>query len=248
MASVLKVLLEFLRALRSAGNYIKRFPGCCALILAFLGRRWKMLRRLWDGKPGAFRKPRPTEPPIPGRRTKIRSALDGSADSSLREYVVAASSIPGSASPASLQERASPEMRERGAATPPGGISPSPPASHVEHHHNERTSTNQSPESVDDRSSSDSSDRLPIIIRSSSREPLRAAVGQPSRRPFVPDVIHERPSQLSLPLSQAAMSEFILLEGRFLQLIHSGQVPRYEKHITMQVINLLYRTQCPYIW
>jgi len=240
MASVLKVLLEFLRALRSAGNYIKRSSGCCALILAFLVRRWKILRRSWDGKP------RPTEPPIPGRRTKIRSALDGSADSGLREYVVAASSTPGSANPASLQERASPETRERGAATPPGGISPSPPASHVAHHHN--TSSNQSPESVNDRSSSDSSDRLPIIIRSSSREPLRAAVGQPSRRPFVPDVIHERPSQLSLPLSAMSEDAFFLPEGRFVQLMHSDQVPRYAKHITMQVINLLYRTQCPYIW
>jgi len=243
MASIFQTILDFLRVLRSARNYIKRF----SVILALLGRRLRTLWRSWDRKTGAFRKYSPAGPPCPGTKAAIRSALGGSGDPGGCE--LGASSVPSSASFPSLQERAGSETREAGATTPPGGISASPPASRITAgHHNERTHSNQSRERFSSQSDSSHSDRLPDIIRSSSREPLRAAVGQPSRRstasrhplehePVSPltgmaNVIHEEPLHRSSTTSPA-MSAYFLPEGRILQLIHSTQLPRHATRITV---------------
>ena len=45
----------------------------------------------------------------------------------------------------------------------------------------------------------------------------------------------DSPTHLFVSSVDSVASEFVVLEGRFLQLIHSEQVPRYTKHVTMQV-------------
>jgi hypothetical protein len=236
MASIFQTLIDLLRVLCSPRNYIK----CFYVILALLGRGLRTLWRSWDRKTGAFRKYSPAGPPCPGTKAEVRSVLGGSGD--LGRCQLGASSVPASASFPGLQERAASETREAGAttSTPAGGFSASPPAT--------RAPSKQSRESFSSQRDSSHSDRLPDIIRSSSREPLRAAVGQPSRRstagrhpldhepvsPFsgMENVIHEEPLHRSSTTSPA-MSEYFLPEGRFLQLIHSDQLPRYARRITV---------------
>ena len=96
MAAVLKAL-EFLRILRDyCIKYIKRFPCRGASLLAFLGRKLIVWWRFCLGKLGP---PKPTESPL-GTQTSSYSV----SGATVREYVIAASHVPPSASQPSLHE------------------------------------------------------------------------------------------------------------------------------------------------
>ena len=94
MASVLKVLLGFLRL---AGNYVLKFPGRRASILAVLGRKFRVLWYFGLGNPDMLRRPKP-----PNLSKASTYSVSGTS-AVLREHVVAASIVPGSAI---CQERA----------------------------------------------------------------------------------------------------------------------------------------------
>ncbi|KAI0296405.1 hypothetical protein BC826DRAFT_232845 [Russula brevipes] len=95
MASALQVILEFLRILRLAKDYIKRFPARYASHFSRLGRKLSELWRLWLGR-GTFRRRKPAEPSF----VRIgASQYSVSEDSIVKECVVAAASnVPASAS------------------------------------------------------------------------------------------------------------------------------------------------------
>src|SRR6266852_7016486 len=90
-----RVLLKFLRILRFVRDYIvSRAAGCWSLFTVFLVRRMSELRRSWNRKPaGTSRTPKTAEPLLPENRANSYSASGGSAV--LREYVVAANTVPG---------------------------------------------------------------------------------------------------------------------------------------------------------
>jgi hypothetical protein len=96
-----RALLKLLRILRFVRNYIvSRAEGIWSLFAAFLGRLMSEFRRSWNRKPGTSRNPRTAEPLLPGNCAISDLASGGLAI--LREYVVAASTVPGrlAASPA----------------------------------------------------------------------------------------------------------------------------------------------------
>jgi hypothetical protein len=94
MISMQRALLKLLRILRFVRDYIVGGAvGRWSLFIAFLGRRMSELRRSWNRKPGASRSPRAAEPLLPGNRASSDSVSGGSAV--LRDYVVAASTVPG---------------------------------------------------------------------------------------------------------------------------------------------------------
>src|ERR1700747_2132570 len=91
MISMQRILLKLLRILRFVRDYIVgRAAGCWTLFTAFLGHRMSELRRSRNRKPGTSGNPRAADQ---GNRTTSYSASGGSAV--LREYVVAASTVPG---------------------------------------------------------------------------------------------------------------------------------------------------------
>jgi hypothetical protein len=73
----------------------------------------------------------------------------------------------------------------------------------------------------------------PINLEPWTEEPT--AISSPTASSFVSSTDNFETASQRSTIASTAPSEFVLLEGRFLQLIHSGQVPRYEKDITMQV-------------
>ena len=185
MISMQRVLLKLLRILRFVKDYIVgRVAGRWSLFTAFLVRRISELRRSWDRKPGTSRNhPRAAEPLLPGNRASSYSVSGGSAV--LREYVVAASTVPGipgllAASTASFQEDAG----QSPASIP---LPPSPTTSiqaslfvhqpHPVYGRNRAagSSSNVSGSSAQSRASA----RLSTIVNSS--ELLHAPVNQPSR-------------------------------------------------------------------
>jgi hypothetical protein len=180
MASIFKVLLEFLRILRIARVHIQQFPGRWTSLLAFLGRKLNALWRCRHGKPGTLQRPKSSEPPFCGTRTSTYSVSGDSVVS--KEYVVAASTIPDSAN--------YPNMQERQTATVTIGIPPLTLASlSVDQLHAGNPSTLFEGRSLAHRSSgnlsnvsiqSRASDRYSIITN--SLESTRVtAVGQPSQ-------------------------------------------------------------------
>ena len=107
MTSMQRPLLRLLRILRFVRDHIVgRAAGSWSWFIAFLGRRMSEFRRSCGHKPGTSQNPTAADQLLPGRSY---SASGGSAV--LRDYVVAASTVPGplaasSASRASFQEDA----------------------------------------------------------------------------------------------------------------------------------------------
>jgi hypothetical protein len=184
MAPVLKVLLEFLRIIRFAKDYIKRFPGRGVSFFTLLGRK---LNAWWRFLFGKFGHPKPVERPSLETQASSHSISGGSAV--VKEYVVAASYVPPSASHPSLHEQAE---RHPTAVTHTVGAHPHPPVPaslsvDIPHAHNtphplagrtNRSSGNLSALSFQSRASAD---RFSVITN--SRDSLRATHGQPSRLP-----------------------------------------------------------------
>jgi hypothetical protein len=189
MAPVLNVLLEILRILRFARNCIKRFPGRGASLLALLGRKLSAWWRFWRGKSGSYGGRKPAKRPIVGTsEASSYSVSDGSAVAG--GYVVAASSVPPSASHPSLHERTDGQQQPATVVYSVGTHPPVIASLSVDHPygHNlpqslgtrglvNRSSGNLSAASIQSRAS----DRFSIIT--TSRDSLRATHGQPSRLP-----------------------------------------------------------------
>lgn len=91
-ALALKVLLEFLRTVRFARDYVERFPRRAASLLAFVGRKLNLWWRFWLGNLGSAGRPKPADRPFLGTEASSHSVSGGSAVA--REYVVAASFVP----------------------------------------------------------------------------------------------------------------------------------------------------------
>ncbi len=180
MAPVLKVLLEILRILRFARNYIKRFPGHGASLLASLGRKLTACWRFWCGKLGSYGGEKPVKRPFVGTEASSYSVSGSSAAAG--GYVVTASLVPASASHPSLHERTErpqPSTVEHPVGTHPpvvASLSVDNPYAHNLSHVN-RSSGNLSAASIQSRAS----DRFSIIT--TSRDSIRATHGQPSRLP-----------------------------------------------------------------
>jgi hypothetical protein len=188
MAPVLNVLLEILRILRFARDYIKRFPGRGAPLLALLSRKLTAWWRFWRGKLGSHGRRKSVKRPFVGTEASSSSVSGGSAV--VGGYVVAASYVPPSASRPNLHERTDGQQQQPATVVYP--VSTHPPvidSLSVDHPygHNppqslgtrgvNRSSGNLSAASIQSRAS----DRFSIIT--TSRDSLRATHGQPSRLP-----------------------------------------------------------------
>jgi hypothetical protein len=182
MAPALKVLLVFLRTIRFARDYIKRIPGCGASLLAPLCRVW---RRFWLRKSGSFGRPKPAERPVLGTEASSYSVSGGPA--AVREYVVAASSVPASSNHPGFHEHTDTQL-----ATVAQTVDVDPPivsGPSVDHTHSPNSSyprggssVNRSHGSLSDVSiRSRASERFSIITNSG--ESMRSPLGQPSRLP-----------------------------------------------------------------
>ena len=196
MVPVLKV--EFLRIIRIARHCIKRFPGCgvSLSLLAFLGHKLNTWWSFWLGK---FGRPKPAERPF--LRTEASSYSVSGGSRVAKEYVVAASSVPPSASHQSLHDQQT--ERQPATLTQTVGIDPpvlssqsvdhpyvsDPPGGpHLPQPLGGRSPLNRSAGNLSTVSIlSTSSDRYSVITN--SRESTRA-LGQPSR--------HRRSSGISI--------------------------------------------------
>jgi hypothetical protein len=247
MASLLRVFFEFLRRLCFPRDYTKCCSGHWVSFLAFIFRKLGLGRK----RPGTFRKTRSAEPSFPCEKEGTRGYSVLGSLTNFREYVVAASAVPTSASLTSLHERA---PGQTPTATPPGTITPTDPAT------GSVTADRAPPDFDIYRPGNLSSTNLSILSRASdrlsiltqSRELMGSRLSQPSRRPraiyrqfglgpklppsrSVPvpaDILEDAPLS---PTTSSVISDFYLPEGRFIALIHSDQVPRYSKDIKMQV-------------
>jgi hypothetical protein len=193
-----KIFLTFLSKLRFAGDYTKYCLGRLALLLAFLasasGRKFSKWWHSRSGKPGTSQLEtlKPAEPPFRGTEANSYSVSGGPA--TVKQYTVAASSVPASASLPSLHERVERQPDLATAAPMVDTRAVTPPAlanlpADLPHGHNplhslggrglvNLTSGNPSAASIQSRAS----DRFSIIT--TSRDSLRATHGQqPSRNP-----------------------------------------------------------------
>ena len=189
MAPVLK-LHKFLRIIRIARDYIKRFPARGASILAFFGRKLNRWCRFWLGIFG-HPTPKPAERQFGGPKASSSSVPGGFAAAG--ECVVAASYVPASASHPNLHEHDHTESQRCQPAQTADVYPPVLASNAVDHSPTlklkslnlpdplgggsfvNRSSDNLSVVSIHSRAS----DRHSIITN--SRESIRATLGQPSR-------------------------------------------------------------------
>jgi hypothetical protein len=204
-----KIFLTFLSKLRFARNYTKCCTGRLARpLLLFLasasGRKWWHSR---PGKPGTSHRDtlngKPADPPFLATEANSYSVSGGPAIP--KQYTVAASSVPASASLPSLHERVERQpatvapIVDTRVGTPPALANPL----------GGRGLVNRSSESLSAASiRSRASDRFSIII--TSRDSLRATHGQPSRNPvgfhrrFEHDPVNRRSASMGSTQSRAS--------------------------------------------
>jgi hypothetical protein len=274
-----RVLFKLLRILRFVRDYIiGRAAGRWSLYTAFLGRRISELRHSWNRKPGTSRNPRTAGPLLPENRASSYSTSGGSAV--LREYVVAASALPGrlaasSASLASFQEDSGrsasvppsptsstsihqphPPSGRHGTASSSGNLSGWSATTPYVHSHPHDTDEGRSPVVPPSSPSSLHGPLRPLTNRnmwSGSSTSINLSIQGPStasgslptltEESTAMDPAQSTPSYSAMDqpemasqhstITSSATSEFILPEGRFLQLIHSDQIPRYFGNVTM---------------
>jgi hypothetical protein len=226
MALALRALLELLRIIRIVRNCIRRFPDRGASLLAFLGRKLKLLNTWWRFRLEIFGRPKPAERRFLGTEASSYSAVAG-------EYVVAASYVPPSASHPSLHEHTERQPATVAQAAQTGSVHPpvlgtlsvnhpyvsNPPGGHPHLPDplggrsglGNRSTGNLSAVSIRSRAS----DRYSIITN--SRESIRSTHGQPSSRhprathhqfgrgpdpARVPSRSRERPTRPSTPATR----------------------------------------------
>jgi hypothetical protein len=181
------VLLKVLRILHLARCYIGRTSSRWTHFIALLGRKLTECWHQWLGKPGPSRNAKPAESSLPSNGAGHCSSASGG-PAVLREYVIAASEVPASAtrSQGSLRLQVGAEGQSPASTAPP---SPILATLSVEQSHSlnpyylvagnfaGRSSSNVSYASTQSRAS----ERRTRIT--SSREALHAPVGQPAELP-----------------------------------------------------------------
>jgi hypothetical protein len=192
MTTVPKAIPAFLRILRLARDYFPQFPGRWISLLSLLSRKLKLLWRIVQrhGWLGTLQSHKPSEPAFFGTRTSTYSESGGSAV--YKGYVIAASTVPESASHPNAQERAE-QVAPAAPALDAVTVTANPHThSHDAHEPNQPhtydlLNPNQSTSNLSTRTSvasfqsRASHDRYLAIT--GSHESLGAAVGQPSSRP-----------------------------------------------------------------
>ncbi|KAI9438684.1 hypothetical protein H4582DRAFT_1878298 [Lactarius indigo] len=178
MASILNLFRDIIYKLRSTRGFVRLFIRRCAWFLAFFGRRLGILR-LWDDRKrqGTFSKADQAKRSSPSTETNLEST---------GYVIVAASSVPASASQASLRDVSDATQQSQRAAsgtTPPSDRDHAKPsfASSFDARSRLRRRSTDSGSSVRSRSS----DRL-SIIQTHSRESSHVPVGQTTRFPRAP--------------------------------------------------------------
>ena len=185
MALFLNALLEILRILRFARDYIKRFPGRGASLWALLGRKLTALWRFWCGKLGSYGGRKPAKRPVVGTQASSSSHSVSGGSTVVGGYVVAASEVPQSASHPNLHERTDGQQPQQQQQLLPTIVHPA--GTHdtlsVGHHPlGTRGHVNRSSGNLSAASFHSASDRFSIIT--TSRDSIRAPTqGQPSRLP-----------------------------------------------------------------
>src|ERR1700679_2826739 len=99
----LKIFLTFLIKLRFAREYTKRFLGRLALLFFLARRKFGKWWHSRPGKPGTSQTLKPADPPF--LRTEANSHSVSGGQATVKQYTVAASSVPASASLPSLHQR-----------------------------------------------------------------------------------------------------------------------------------------------
>jgi len=187
MASILKVILQFLRTLHLARDYISHFPTRWVSLFTSLRRGLSIWWHFRLGRPGTLPRPKSPEPSFFGSRP---SGYSVSSDSTVpRECIISASTVPESVVYPNAQERAE---RQTATATPTGSIPPTstnPANLSVDHPHAPNQPTSVDGRVITNHSSgnlsavsiqSRASDRFSVITN--SHESIRAPpVGQPPR-------------------------------------------------------------------
>jgi hypothetical protein len=227
MIPMQQVLLKLLRILRFVRDYfVGRAARHWSLFAAFLGRRISEFRRSWNRKPGTSRHPRTAEPSLPRNRAGSYSASGGSAV--LREYVVAASTVPGrlaasSASLASLQEDS--EDARQSASVPPSPTT-SPPINLSVHQPHPLASFQE-----DARQSAS----VPPSPTTSTGTPTNLSVHQP-RPPYGRNRAASSSGSLSARSAQSRASERLsrIVNSRELLHVPVNQPPRPRRGIHRQ--------------
>ena len=181
MATVLRLFLDFLRRLCFTRGFIRQSFRRWTLVLAFLGRRLGVWRPPDHGNRGTFRRAEQTERLFLGTGANLHS----------KEYVIAASYAPASASHPNLLY-ASSAARQSPPATSSSTTLPAP-TNHTAEPRQDRaylasvfdTRIHRNRSSANLSSRSRASDRL-SIARTYSRESLHAPAGHPTRSPRAP--------------------------------------------------------------
>jgi hypothetical protein len=216
-----KIFLTFLSKLRFARDYTKCCLGRLALLLAFLasasGRKFSKWWHSRPGKPGTTSQTlKPADPPFLGTEANSYSVSGGPAI--VRQYTVAASSVPASASLPSLHERVERQpatvapIVDARVGTPPALANL--PAGHSRGHNPprplggrgfvNRSSGDLSAASIQSRAS------VRFSIITTSRDSLRATHGQPSPNPvgvhrqFGHDPVNRRSASMGSTQSRAS--------------------------------------------
>ena len=181
MASLLGVLLELLRILRSSvKGHIGRFPrSCWALLLAYLSRKLSEWWCPWPRKPGTHGNTKPADPSFPRGRGGSCSVSCSSARHAAR---VDASTVPASANAVNRLSRDGAESQPETPLSSSSPISatlpvdphsvPGPDLNPRRHRVRERGPTNHSSGNVSIQSAGDRpSSRSPVQNDRPSRDP-----------------------------------------------------------------------------
>ena len=183
MASLLRLLLHFLRRLRPEN--IKRFLRHWTSLLVYLVRKMGEWRFLWPSKPGTAKSPKSAEPSFPSDRAGPSSVSGGTVcTGGIGAYAVAASTVPALANQPLGRERADPQSGTAPPTPTPATLSVYPPWAPGPSTTNQTVGSSHANHSSGNLSvQSRASDRLSMI--SNSRTSLRAPVqnNRPSQDP-----------------------------------------------------------------
>ena len=222
MSTVLRLFFDFLRRFRFRSGFIRQSFRRWTLVLAFLGRRLGVWWPRNHGNRGTFRKAEQIERLFPGTGAHLHT----------KEYVIAPSYAPASASQPSLQDASRSDATTAGQTPLPASSSTTSPAptnvtaeprqdrAYLASIFDTRVHRNHSSANLSNHSHA--SGRL-SIARTYSRESLHAPAGQPTRFPRAPhrqfgrgpspSPSRERPSRPPSPTDRVHQLPHLEIDG-----------------------------------